>query len=539
MVNESGVNENLIYNNSFEKINEAIKTQGINQGTVGKEDIGLEILCNEFMECNQDIRVHGDEQTPDDYGIKPIQGHYGPLVTDPAGNRFSKFSALSYRDIYNDGIFITYYHHDEPLSSPLVPEDYNIDGVDPDPVTGNTYIASNACPQKYDPYEIGNQGGSASTESLKSDFNTETNSVNNLTSTLDLSIDGGDTPEMVYDVESSTPPESMEIRSELLAESPYISDTVMSSAIEKEDVLNNTMIYEVMTSNPKTARSQELLNKLDERQNPMPGYLKNGIRNAAYAKSERDSLEGLMALHNRIRQDAFNRTISKYLCKTQNPVYFDSIYDMLNNYRLNEKYWDVMMRFGNSDSNYQSVLANIPIQHQLSSMQINEFDAVEDFIDLINSNTSSNLYLINDSLFVDDLSAFAQQTPFWINHRATNLLRAHDKSPYKEPYLYENIQKSKQNNIGYERKPESFDPIDFYPNPADDYLIIDYLSGSGVNECVLIISDLNGKQIRNVRLSKAPSSKTIDLQGLHPGVYLFTVFEYGELKKSEKVTIVR
>ena len=540
VVNESGVNENLIYNNSFENINEAIKTQGINHGIFEKEDIGLEIKCNEFFECIQDIRVHAEVEgslTPDDYGIKPIQGFNGLDVKDPAGNRFSQIenNTTTFEDFNNDGIAITYHHHDAVDETHLIPQDYY--RITPNRVLNNTFTSSDAaCPNKYDPYQLGNQGGSSSTESLKSAFDSGTTSAQSLTYTLEQTIDGGDTPEMVYDVETSTPPESIIVRDELLAETPYLSDTVVSSAIEKEDVLNNTMIYEVMTSNPKSARSQELMEKLDERQTPMPDYLKEGIVNASAIITERDSLEGLLAMHNRKRQEAFNRIITKYNSLSGDPVYTDSISDMLHNYRIAEQFQEVLLKFDMEDNSYSTVYDNIPGQFILTPIETAEYESLGDFIDLIEIYNMDQQVISPDSSFVSEMEYFIDNNSGWTKQRAINILRRNDLSTYIEPYQYDNLQKSKEQVDEWSTTIKSSSSLEFYPNPASSYLTIDYLSNERVNDRYVIISTMDGTVIQKVELSTAPSSTIINLRDYSPGVYLITLYENGVQKESHKVT---
>nr|NQU92404.1 hypothetical protein [Bacteroidota bacterium] len=63
-------------------------------------------------------------------------------------------------------------------------------------------------------------------------------------------IDGGDTETLNSEVETSTPPEAVEVYTELMAESPNLSETVVETSIEKEEVLPNAMIRDVMVANP-------------------------------------------------------------------------------------------------------------------------------------------------------------------------------------------------------------------------------------------------------------------------------------------------
>jgi len=50
------------------------------------------------------------------------------------------------------------------------------------------------------------------------------------------------------------PPETMQLRSQLLNASPYLSDTVMVNAAKKEAVLPNSIVTEILTENPQSAK---------------------------------------------------------------------------------------------------------------------------------------------------------------------------------------------------------------------------------------------------------------------------------------------
>ncbi len=79
------------------------------------------------------------------------------------------------------------------------------------------------------------------------------------------------------EIETSSPPEAVQVYNELMAESPNLSEAVVESTIEKETVLPNAMVRDVMVANPHTAKSLVLLEKLDDRFDPMPDYMKAQI----------------------------------------------------------------------------------------------------------------------------------------------------------------------------------------------------------------------------------------------------------------------
>jgi hypothetical protein len=108
-------------------------------------------------------------------------------------------------------------------------------------------------------------------------------------------FEGGSTTFLTFEVETSTPPEAMQIRSELLEESPYLSDSVMKTSVTKEDVLDNAMIRDVLVANPHSAKSDELINMLEYRTVPMPDYMMEQILAGEDTVSEKEVLEAKKA----------------------------------------------------------------------------------------------------------------------------------------------------------------------------------------------------------------------------------------------------
>ena len=105
-----------------------------------------------------------------------------------------------------------------------------------------------------------------------------------------------------------------------------------------------------------------------------------------------------------------------------------------------------------------------------------------------------------------------------------------------EPYQYEGVLKSDELDFDTPNVNEIGNNCVFFPNPANDYVIIDYFSTSEANEIIVKVSDVNGRTIKSVSLQKAPSSNTIDLRSFDKGVFLFSIYEDGVLQQTEKVT---
>jgi hypothetical protein len=87
IINNSGGNANKIYRNTFTKINFPLNAQNVNRNSGGGN--GLELLCNNIIDCNTNDIIVTYESSNQNNGIKMNQGNYtDPMI--PAGNLFTK-----------------------------------------------------------------------------------------------------------------------------------------------------------------------------------------------------------------------------------------------------------------------------------------------------------------------------------------------------------------------------------------------------------------------------------------------------------------
>jgi len=283
IINESGSDNNQVYNNYFEKLNYATIAQGYNRGgLIGTSSkSGLCYKCNDFVNNDYDIRLSPRNTgwpTAQD-GIGNYQGKNIPGDhTSPAGNTFT--TVANTKDISNACNWIVYYKHSNGPAS-LFPTPADLTTVST--VTGTTYTKSVSCPSHLN--------SSTGHEELKAALEASTIAAEATQASLTAVVDGGNTPELQTEVVTSIPEEGLQLRNQLLTESPFLSDTVIKTSITKEEVLNNAMIRDVLVANPQSAKSDQMISMLDDRNNPMNDEMKNEILAGQILVSQKENLE--------------------------------------------------------------------------------------------------------------------------------------------------------------------------------------------------------------------------------------------------------
>ena len=536
-INGSGEYDNLVYNNYFENLYYGSVFQDINRITALGETGGLCVKCNDFVDNVYDIFIVGDK------GIAFYQGSEVPTfpqydeTTYPAGNTFTDISSLPehIKDIQDQSLSIIYYYHQYSEGNPNIYPDFVTGNVTRRMVNSTYYVKSLSCPPTLD--------GGGSIESLKSDMvilGADVDSTKNVLANL---VDNSDTDELNFDVQTAMPNESIETRDMLLEASPNLSDTVMISAIEAENVLPDAMVRDVLVENPQAAKSTKVQDALDERTNQLPGYMRVQISAGVDTLSEVEVTRAYLSDYQQKYEKAFNRLHYLYAHDTLVVNVNDSLmalYELkgglLNKYRI------AWMHFVEGDTiTSDSLINQIQYEFELTSNQEVERQDYLTYMGIVNK-------MRNDSITFPDSVMVAQLFNLMLSDNgmpavyARNMLVFAGEYVYNEPLLKADtsfkttVYNNNFVNTGIDTVNKQ---MTIMPNPAYNYFIISYKLSSNTSRAYLSIVDIGGNYIDNIEIVDAQNAFVINTSGWKPGTYIVSLHREGSVIESKKINLIK
>lgn len=529
-VNNSGSDDNLVYNNTFENLYVGALAQNHNRSNNLIGEFGLEFNCNKFFNIQFDIAVTADNPNLLTSGIKGNQGSDGNNITDPAGNIFSPYAeqpTVEAWDIYTETYrVINYWYHANQNNYDLRPDSVTqfLVTVNPNQVAG-TFILDDACPSNFT-----TGGGIDDLKLLVDDMNYKADSVSDL---LSLLVDGGDTETTKTNIETAWPDETMEIRDDLLNKSPYLSDSVMVTAVQQEDVLPAAIVTEILTSNPQSAKSDNVLDEV---------YARTDITNSQIDQIEannivtgaKESLEIKRSQYKGQRSYALNRLITLYKTDTSiiNPT--DSIINILNEQDFpSAKYQLAFEYLGIGELQLsEDVLTAIDDNYDLDENAMAEHTQMETYLGLMVqlAQSGNNIFQLSDTQKAS-LYNIHQNSVGLAGAWAKNILRTVDTLSYKESYLLPTVG-NKTSIVRRKRPDNSFfnnTRLKVYPNPANDYIIVEYQLEDKDDRAVIKIIDNNGFIRHTLEQENNHGYTVIDTRSLETGTYICHISSNGNL----------
>jgi len=532
----SGPIYNCIYNNFFDNLSQGIVADGENRDYIYE---GLCIKCNDFSANENDILVIPDGApqgtNSDNLGIAYNQGTLYQNDTAPAGNTFSDWNQLIYciDNCYGCKPIIYIYHGSNGSQSRINPHP-DICNVTSVPNYYATYNKTASCPSHIDE-------GTTNTEEEMAIMENTLIEKNNLESYYNTIVDGGNTLQITSDIFNSTPQESYDLHQELLSISPYLSDTALKSAVQKENVLSNVMIRDILVENPQSVKNEEILDYIDQRSIPMPEYMMNQILNGYNVLGTKEQIEIQLATYNTKIREANYSIIVKYLYDTNGQAVMDTLKNyLINSLILANKYYLCRQYLTNSDTaNATQTLNSIENNFFLSGDSLQELQQYINYLSYIKASMSDSLGALHlDINDINMLLELYQDSTTLPGIFARNTLVASGILNYLEPT---NIpeQLKKASILPIPTNPTKIIKLNIYPTPCDKYVIVEYnipnylLSSSHIN-----IVDLNGRTLLSAEIKNEVDQILLPTINIKNGQYFVILTTLNGISGSSRIIVI-
>jgi len=519
VINNSGEEYNKIYNNTLDSLFIGTLAMNINRNSKDKM-IGLQILCNDYDSSFYDIAVTAQEHQ-DESGIADPQGSSAPFPTSPANNTFSYTWHNPESDYANDCQSIVYWHlkdtttantkpkyHSKPEVEPLYNEDYN-----------QEYLKDSCCPSSFT-----SGGGGGSIEEFRLKINEYSIKSDSVRSILELLVDGGDTYQLTMDVQNSIPENAEETAEMLLINSPYLSDSVMLVAITQETVLTPAMITSVLFENPQAAKTDTIQQALDNRVQLLTDEQRTFIDQGWYTIGAKEMLEANYAHYFREKTEAINSLIRYFKTDTLILNPFDSIINLyLEDNSIYSKYSLAFEYLNRGDTlNVWDLLSSIPANFNMTDAEMLQYQQYVDFFDALISSGIYQGYNEIDTSLQESLFSMASSTEGEIKTLTRNILLSENLISYNEPFIFpdQNLKSTKY------KKHNSIltiadNSLKLYPNPALNYVIVDYSVAESASNQSIKILDISGRMCYDIAYLEPRGYMIIPLKDLSNGIYIF------------------
>jgi hypothetical protein len=517
-ISNSGPYNNQVYKNTFNSLDIGILAQGKNKKPGENNTAGLCFKCNDFNTCKYDIAITAPNNANyDSCGVAKYQG----ASIDPSGNLFTALLQNPIFQFWNLGEpnttipIVTYFYHNNSYFFPrLKPTDSKTTNITP--IQGiKPYNPNTTCPSNLNI-------NPNITDKLV--YDSKADSVYNELKEL---VDNGSTEQLAAEISQAFPTEALELHDELLQQSPYISDTVLRLAIEKEEVLNNALLKDVLVANPQTAKSFELMEAVDARWNPMPEYMKDEIMEGVNQVSEKEKLEAQEATYRQKADMLFNRVVSNYLSDTANTASPDTAYMLIKqSNKLSHRYLSALMEFENVDTlNSNTILTEIANNYYPDGVLSQEYISQVAYYQLIKNQGMIKLPVASiTNLQAQMLSALICSNCIgsaW----ARNLLLASGNIEFEEKYILPDGLKT--GGVPSDKKKPIQSDIFFkaYPNPSHGYVVFEYglKASDKVDNTFINITDNRGINCDQIKVKRNSNQIVYATGDLIPGVYTCTL----------------
>jgi hypothetical protein len=353
-------------------------------------------------------------------------------------------------------------------------------------------------------------------------------------------IDGGDTETLNTEVETAWPNETWELRAELLGKSPHLSIEVLKAVADNTDVLPESIIFEIMAANPDELKKDELIEYLEDKENPLPGYMIDVLRQVAFGTTYKTALENQMAESNRSKTRTANTMIRSILNEEETD--YAALRNWLDNrggVNADRQIIETYLAEGNT-ADALTLAGLIPQIYALNGVAADRYG---DYLDVLNlrialmqaGKTRSEL----DQAGIALLETIAYNNPSTAGVQARSWLETCYGYHFCDCLNIADDQGLKSTTVKPGEIATAYGmELLVEPNPAKTWTAFNYTLPAGSQTGRLTVRDVSGKLLHSATVSGHQGQYIWDTRKVEPGIYFYT-FDANGKQKTGKLVIVK
>lgn len=535
-VQSGGGSSETVYRNEMTNLGSGAIGAGDNDDVDGA--YGLRFLCNENIGNSTDFEVRGIEGlSPNGYIDESLNGFDHP--SQEAGNTFSMEDGLIdnfvHFDFDSDKEY-TYQYSDVIANRKPLYQETNIDPDPPGDIYHDLTTIANTCPTNYP------TSGGPDKYVLKGEFLNEKSAYYNLLYTYHQFIDQGNTEAALNDVVLSWSNDAWTLHNELMARSPYNSDTVLIAAANR-NILPHGMLLEVLVSNPDALRNGKVISHVACCiADPIPQYMIDILLASRNVQTARTLTE--RNLSNLRQKMALNhRMVINDMLRDSTGTHPDTLTNWLDEMRHKEGRYTLISEYlSRKDfTNAREAMDSLQSQLKLGSAGTKELNKMRQFTSFLeNINGQGKNIAQLDSTQIDWLVNIANDPESGTaGARAKNILCFFYRICSPPPSV------PKSNKIS-PRKPKpsveelikAQNKVSFAPNPADQYIQLEYELLYSKENTEMRVYDQLGRVVKTYTIGvNNRGVEILDTRKMVAGLYIVEIVQEGKQVFSDKFIV--
>jgi hypothetical protein len=517
---------NKVYKNTFDGLSYANFSDGKNWRDDYRYE-GLVYYCNQNSNNYADFYV-ADYVYPNHSGIQSFQGNDNYT----AGNSFTQNGATWH--FYNGGEHLVsyYYNQNQNDETPDGDKIYHVAKV------GRNVI--NNCPSHY--------GGSSELKLVltaqqkadaEQDYYDNLTDYNSVKTLYDSYVDGGDTEAEKLDIQTAQPEDMWELRAQLLGDSPHLSLEVLKKAADKTDVFTESALFDILAANPDELKKDTLISYLENKEEPLPEYMIDLLKQLAEGTTYKTALQQQMAGY----KHAYTRAAHDIIRSNLNDTVTDNVElrNWLDNLGGITSDRQIIATYISED-NFAEALALANMLPQLYQLEGNELTEHNYYMDMLSLHQT--LYQEGRNTF--QLDSTEKANIIFIANNSKGVAGAQAKSILEGVYEeYFDDCPDADGSAGC-KSSSTINPnvlgrayglnISVKPNPAKQWAAFDYTLPGDETEATITITNATGAVIEILEVNGKQGQKLWDTRKVKPGVYIYTIKLAG-FSQSGKIVI--